>query len=208
MYKGVLALAFAGGVITAASGWLMWPPTAAEPSATALMDAVMWSKEQIGGPFTLIDQDGRPRTDADFRGKLLLVYFGYTYCTDICPTDLQAISNAIDKLGPAGESVQPLFITVDPEHDTPEAIKLYVTLFHPRLVGLTGSAKQIKTVARAYKVYFAKNEQSKKSDPVIDHSGFVFLIGRDGKYLGFFPPGTSADRMIDSLRPQLAITQR
>jgi protein SCO1/2 len=208
VYKGVLALAFAGGVITAASGWLMWPPTAAEPSATALMDAVMWSKEQIGGPFTLIDQDGRPRTDADFRGKLLLVYFGYTYCTDICPTDLQAISNAIDKLGPAGESVQPLFITVDPEHDTPEAIKLYVTLFHPRLVGLTGSAKQIKTVARAYKVYFAKNEQSKKSDPVIDHSGFVFLIGRDGKYLGFFPPGTSADRMIDSLRPQLAITQR
>ena len=208
MHKGVLALAFAGGVIAAASGWLLWPPTAAEPSAAALMDAVMWNKEQIGGPFALIDQDGRPRTDADFRGKLLLVYFGYTYCTDICPTDLQAISTAIDKLGPAGESVQPLFITVDPEHDTPEAIKLYVTLFHPRLVGLTGSAKQIKTVARAYKVYYAKNEQSKKSDPVIDHSGFVFLVGRDGKYLGFFPPGTSADRMIDSLRPQLAITQR
>ena len=208
MYKGVLALAFAGGVITAASGWLMWPPTAAEPSAAALMDAVMWNKEQIGGPFTLIDQDGRPRTDADFRGKLLLVYFGYTYCTDICPTDLQAISTAIDKLGPAGESVQPLFITVDPEHDTPEAIKLYIGLFHPRLVGLTGSAKQIKRVARAYKVYYASNEQSTKSDPVIDHSGFVFLVGRDGKYLGFFPPGTSADRMIDSLRPQLAITQR
>jgi cytochrome oxidase Cu insertion factor (SCO1/SenC/PrrC family) len=208
VYKGVLALAFAGGIITAASGWLMWPPTAAEPSAAALMDAVMWNKEQIGGPFTLIDQDGRPRTDADFRGKLLLVYFGYTYCTDICPTDLQAISTAIDKLGPAGESVQPLFITVDPEHDTPEAIKLYIGLFHPRLVGLTGSAKQIKRIARAYKVYYASNEQSTKSDPVIDHSGFVFLVGRDGKYLGFFPPGTSADRMIDSLRPQLAITQR
>ena len=208
MHKGVLALAFAGGVITAASGWLMWQPTAAEPSAAALMDAVMWNKEQIGGPFTLIDQDGRPRTDADFRGKLLLVYFGYTYCTDICPTDLQAISTTIDKLGPAGESVQPLFITVDPEHDTPEAIKLYVALFHPRLVGLTGSAKQIKSVTRAYKVYYAKNEQSKKSDPVIDHSGFVFLVGRDGKYLGFFPPGTSADRMIDSLQSQLAITQR
>ena len=208
MNKGILALAFAGGVIAAASGWLLWPPTAAEPSAAALMDAVMWNKEQIGGPFTLIDQNGRPRTDADFRGKLLLVYFGYTYCTDICPTDLQAISTAIDKLGPAGESVQPLFITVDPERDTPEAIKLYVALFHPRLIGLTGNAKQIKTVARAYKVYYANNEQSKKSDPVIDHSGFVILVGRDGKYLGFFPPGTSADRMIDSLRPQLAITQR
>ena len=208
MNKGVLALAFTGGVIAAAGGWLLWPPTVAEPSAAALMDAVMWNKEQIGGPFALIDQDGRPRTDADFRGKLLLVYFGYTYCTDICPTDLQAISTAIDKLGPTGEFVQPLFITIDPEHDTPEAIKLYVTLFHPRLIGLTGSAKQIKTVASAYKVYYAKNEQSKKSDPVIDHSGFVFLVGRDGKYLGFFPPGTSADRMIDSLRPQLAMTQR
>ena len=208
MNKGVPALAFAGGVIAAASGWLLWPPKAAEPSPAALMDAVMWNKEQIGGPFALIDHDGRPRTDADFRGKLLLVYFGYTYCTDICPTDLQAISAAIDKLGPAGESVQPLFITVDPEHDTPEAIKLYVALFHPRLVGLTGSAKQVKSVTRAYKVYYAKNEQSKKSDPVIDHSGFVFLVGRDGKYLGFFPPGTSADRIIDSLQSQLAITQQ
>ena len=206
MNKGILALAFAGGVIAVASGWMLWSPTAPEPSAAALMDAVMWNKEQIGGPFALIDQDGSPRTDADFRGKVLLVYFGYTYCTDICPTDLQAISTAIDKLGPAGESVQPLFITVDPEHDTPDAIKLYVALFHPRLVGLTGTAKQVKTVARAYKVYYAKNEQSKKSDPVIDHSGFVFLVGRDGKYLGFFPPGTSADRMIDGLRPQLGIT--
>jgi cytochrome oxidase Cu insertion factor (SCO1/SenC/PrrC family) len=206
--KGVLALAFAGGVTAATSGWLLWPPSAAEPSAAALMDAVMWSKEQIGGPFALIDQDGRPRTDTDFRGKLLLVYFGYTYCTDVCPTDLQAISAVIDKLGAAGESVQPLFITVDPEHDTPEAIKLYVTLFHPRLVGLTGSAKQIKVIARAYKVYYAKNEESKKFDSVIDHSGFVFLVGRDGKYIGFFPPGTSADRMFDSLRQQLAVTQQ
>jgi protein SCO1/2 len=204
--KGILAFAFAGGVI-AASGWLLWPPMAAEPSAAALMDAVMWNKGEIGGPFTLIDQDGRRRTDADFRGKLLLIYFGYTYCTDICPTDLQTISTAIDRLGPAGESVQPLFITVDPEHDTPEAIKLYVGLFHPRLVGLTGSAKQIKTIARAYKVYYAKNE-SKKSDSVIDHSGFIFLVGRDGKYLGFFPPGTSPERIIDSLRQQIVITQR
>ena len=206
MNKGALALAFAGGVL-AASGWLLWPPKTVEPSAAALMDAVMWNKGQVGGSFALIDQDGRPRTDADFRGKLLLIYFGYTYCTDICPTDLQAIVTAIDKLGPAGESVQPLFITVDPEHDTSEAIKLYVGLFHPRLIGLTGSANQIKKIAQAYKVYYAKNEQSKKSEPVIDHSGFVFLVGRDGKYLGFFPPGTSADRMINGLRPQLAVAQ-
>lgn len=208
MNKSVLALAFAGGVIAAAGGWLLWLPSAVEPSAAALMDAVMWNKEQIGGPFVLTDQDGRLRTDADFRGKLLLVYFGYTYCTDVCPIDLQAISATIDKLGPAGESMQPLFITVDPEHDTPQALKLYVGLFHPRLVGLTGSVKQIKAVAHAYRVYYAKNEQWQKSDPLIDHSGFIFVVGRDGKYIGFFPPGTSADRMIEELQPQLAMTLR
>ncbi len=120
MNKGLLALAFAGGAVVAAGAWSLWPQRAQEPSSAALMDAVMWNKGPIGGPFSLIDHDGRPRTDADFRGKLLLVYFGYTYCTDICPTDLQSISSAIDRLGPAGDAVQPLFITVDPEHDTPE----------------------------------------------------------------------------------------
>lgn len=209
MNRGLLALAFAfaGGVVVAAGGWSLWP-NAKEPSAAALMDAVMWNKGPIGAPFALTDQDGRPRSDVDFRGKLLLVYFGYTYCTDICPTDLQAISSAIDKLGPAGDAVQPLFITVDPEHDTPATIKLYVALFHPRLIGLTGGASEIKKVALAYKVYYAKAEREKKSDRLIDHSGLTFLVGRDGKYLGFFPPGTPADRMIDGIRPYLAIAQR
>ena len=208
MNKGLLALAFAGGAVVAAGGWSMWPQRPQEPSAAALMDAVMWNKGPIGGPFALIDHDGRPRTDADFRGKLLLIYFGYTYCSDICPTDLQSISSAIDRLGPAGDAVQPLFITVDPEHDTPETIKLYVALFHPRLIGLTGSASEIKTVARAYKVYYAKAERTKKSDRLIDHSGFIFLVGRAGEYLGFFPPGTPADRLIDGIRPHLAIAHR
>jgi len=206
--KGLLALAFAGGAVVAAAGWSLWPPGADAPSAAELMDAVMWNKGPIGGPFALTDQDGRPRSDVDFRGKLLLVYFGYTYCSDVCPTDLQAIASATDKLGPASDGVQPLFITVDPEHDTPEAIKLYVALFHPRLIGLTGSASEIKKVARAYKVYYAKTEPAKKSDRLIDHSGFIFLVGRDGNYLGFFPPGTPADRLIDGIRPHLTIAQR
>lgn len=208
MNKGLLALAFAGGAVVAAGGWSLWPPSAKEPTAAALMDAVMWNKGPVGGPFALTDQDGRPRSDADFRGKLLLVYFGYTYCSDVCPTDLQAIASAIDKLGPAGDAVQPVFITVDPEHDTSEQLKLYVALFHPRLIGLTGSVNEIKKVAHAYKVYYAKAEPEKKSDRLIDHSGFIFLVGRDGKYLGFFPPGTPADRLIDAIRPYLAIAQR
>ncbi|HSP51086.1 MAG TPA: SCO family protein [Pseudolabrys sp.] len=207
MNKGLLALVFAGGAVVAAGGWSLWPQRAEEPSAAALMDAVMWNKGPIGGPFALTDQDGRPRSDVDFRGKLLLVYFGYTYCSDICPTDLQAMSSAIDKLGPAGDAVQPLFIAVDPEHDTPDTIKLYVALFHPRLIGLTGSAREIKKVALAYKVYYAKAEREKKYDRLIDHSGFIFLVGRDGKYLGIFPPGTPADRIIDGIRPYLAVAQ-
>src|SRR5216683_738971 len=131
--KGLLLVgAFAGGIAVAAAGWALWPQAPKERSATELMEALMWSREPVGGPFALIDHIGKPRTDADFRGKLLLVYFGFTYCPDICPADLQNIGLALDKLGPAGEAVQPLFITVDPERDTPAHIADYVTMFHSR----------------------------------------------------------------------------
>ena len=207
--KLLLGSAFAGGVLAAAAGWLLWPQAVEERSAAELMDAVMWGKEPIGGPFALTDHTGRLRTDADFRGKLLLIYFGFTYCSDVCPTDLQAIATALDRLGPIAEALQPLFITVDPEKDTPEQLKAHVALFHPRLIGLTGDPKQIRSVARAYKVYFAKTEPAKRTDANIDHSGFIFLVDAGGKYLGFFPPGTSADLIVKVIRPQLAaLTQR
>jgi protein SCO1/2 len=208
MSKTLLALAFTGGIAVATAGWSLWPAASDERSPAALMDAVMWNKEPIGGPFALIDHTGKQRTNVDFRGQLLLIYFGFTYCSDVCPVDLQSISTAIDKLGPAGDAVQPLFITVDPEKDTPEQLKGYVALFHPRLIGLTGSTKQIKQVARAYKVYYAKSEPAKKTGYNIDHTGFIFLLDRDGKYLGFFPPGTSADRMLDIIRPHLTAISR
>jgi cytochrome oxidase Cu insertion factor (SCO1/SenC/PrrC family) len=204
--KRVLVGAFAGGLAVAAAGALAWWQASQEPperSAAELMDVVMWGKEPIGGPFALIDHNGKPRTDADFRGKLLLIYFGFTYCSDACPIDLQSVATALDRLGPLGEAVQPLFITVDPEKDTPEQLKSYVVLFHPRLIGLTGSSRQIQKVARAYKVYAAKTEPSKQADPNIDHSSFVFLVDAGGKYIGFFPPGTSADLMVDVIRNQL-----
>src|SRR6516225_9280966 len=107
--------------------------------AARLMDDLMWGRGHVGGPFELIDQTGRPRTDADFRGKLLIVYFGYTYCPDVCPTDLMQIGLAMDKLGAAGAQVQPLFISVDPERDTPSVFADYVSMFNPRIVGLTGT---------------------------------------------------------------------
>jgi cytochrome oxidase Cu insertion factor (SCO1/SenC/PrrC family) len=178
--------------------------TPPQRSAAELMDAVMWNREPIGGSFALTDQNGGRRTDADFRGKLMLVYFGFTYCPDICPTDLQQMGLAVDRLGPAGEMVQPIFITVDPERDTAEHLKDYMPLFHPRFVGLTGDAAAIEAAARAYRVYYKKVEREDKSDYTVDHSAFVYLMGRDGEYLGFFPPGTSAERLAAALRPSLA----
>jgi cytochrome oxidase Cu insertion factor (SCO1/SenC/PrrC family) len=202
----LLLSAFVGGILAGAAGWLLWPaPQERERTAAELMDIVMWGREPIGGPFSLIDHDGRRRSDADFRGKLLLVYFGFTACSDACPTDLQAMAGAVDQLGPAGEAVQPLFITVTPELDTPEQLKSYVALFHPRMIGLTGNRRELQEVTRAYKVYFAKTVPGIKADLNVDHSSVVYLVGTDGKYIGFFPPGTSADRMVAVLRSQLPL---
>jgi cytochrome oxidase Cu insertion factor (SCO1/SenC/PrrC family) len=177
---------------------------APERSAAELMDAVMWNREPIGGPFALTDQNGARRTDANFRGKMMLVYFGFTYCPDVCPTDLQQMGLAVDQLGPAGEMVQPIFITVDPERDTPEHLKDYMPLFHPRFVGLTGDSAAIREAASAYRVYYKKVEWGDRSNYTVDHSSFIYLMDRDGKYLGFFPPGTPAERIADVMRPRLA----
>ena len=202
--KGLLlAGAFAGGIAVAA-GWVLWPQAPTERSATELMEALMWGREPVGGPFALIDHNGQPRTDADYRGKLLLIYFGFTFCSDVCPTELQAMASTIDQLGPAGDAIQPLFITVDPEKDTPEQLKGYVTLFHPRLIGLTGDPRVIKKVALAYKAYYAKSDPTRNAGTEVDHSSFIFLVGPDGKYLGFAPPGTSPGRLAEIISHALA----
>ncbi|MEA2880528.1 MAG: hypothetical protein QOF14_5724 [Hyphomicrobiales bacterium] len=168
-----------------AASALAQPP---ERSTAELMDAVMWNREPIGGPFALTDQNGLRRTDADFRGKLMLVYFGFTYCPDICPTDLQAIGLALDQLGAAGDAVQPVFITVDPERDTPHVLADYVPMFHPRLIGLSGDAAAIRKAARVYRVYYARVPTRDGSDYTVDHSAFIYLMDREGQYLGFFRP--------------------
>lgn len=164
MSRWPIALSFVGGLAVAGGGWALWPSEPPQRSSTELMNVLMWNREPVGGPFTLIDHDGRPRTDADFRGKLMLIYFGFTFCSNTCPTDLQAIAGSLDQLGAAGDAVQPLFITVDPEKDTPAQLKGYVRLFHPRMIGLTGSPKQIRKVANDYKVYYAKAEPLKRAD--------------------------------------------
>lgn len=172
-------------------------------SAAELMDVLMWNREPVGGPFALIDQAGRPRTEADFRGRLLLVTFGYTACPDICPTDLMEIGRALTLLGADGDAVQPLFITLDPEHDTAALLAEYLPNFHPRLVGLTGSEAAVRRAADAYKVFYETSPRP-GGGRAVEHSAFTYLMDRSGAYLGFFPPGTSAERMLTILRPHLA----
>jgi protein SCO1/2 len=196
-------LGLPAGLLLAGAGRSLQAQSPEDRSAARLMDDLMWNRGPIGGPFALIDHTGKLRTDEDFRGKLLLIYFGYTYCPDVCPTDLQQIGLAIDGLGAGAEAVQPLFITLDPERDTAEHLADYVPLFHPRLIGLTGSAEQIRRVALAYKVYYAKYPPD-SPDYVIDHSSFVYLVDEAGKYIGFFPPGTTANRMIEIITPNLS----
>jgi cytochrome oxidase Cu insertion factor (SCO1/SenC/PrrC family) len=200
-------LGFAVGLLLAGSGWSLRAQSPEETSAARLMDDLMWNRGPIGGPFALIDHTGKLRTDEDFRGKLLLIYFGYSYCPDVCPTDLQQIGLAVDGLGAGADAVQPLFITLDPERDTAVHLADYVPPFHPRLIGLTGGAEQIRRVALAYKVYYAKYPPD-SPEYVIDHSSFIYLVDKAGTYIGFFPPGTTADRMIEIITLNLSDTPK
>jgi protein SCO1/2 len=161
-------------------------------------------KGLIGGPFTLVDQTGRTVTDQDFRGRYMLVFFGFTHCPDVCPTELQVMSASLDELGPKAEQVVPIFITLDPERDTPAAMGAYVKNFGSRFVGLTGSPEAIVGAADAYRVAYAKvQEDISKPDYSIDHPGLVYLMGKDGEYITQFTYGTPAAKMTETLRRYL-----
>ena len=162
----------------------------------------------IGGPFALTDQFGKPRTDVEFRGQYMLVFFGFTNCPDICPIELQTISDALDRLdAKQSAKVTPIFISVDPARDTPDVLRAYVANFNPRLVALTGSAEAIGTVAQSYRVFYAKaTGANAPSDPaayILDHSAVVYLMGPKGEYIAHFGPGTTAQAMAEDLRSRL-----
>lgn len=155
----------------------------------------------IGGPFSLVDHTGKRVSDADFRGKLLLVFFGFTFCPDICPTELQTITLALDELGPEAARVQPIFITVDPDRDDPPALADYLSNFHPSFVGLTGTPAEIAAVARAYRVYFAKARvPNTESEYTVDHSGFVYLMDGEGRYRAHFAAGAPPEKIVAGIR--------
>jgi cytochrome oxidase Cu insertion factor (SCO1/SenC/PrrC family) len=176
---------------------------ASVPEALNLIEGLVSGRAPVGGPFELTDQTGHQRTDADFRGKLVVLYFGYTYCPDVCPAELQSISLALDSLGAAAEAVQPLFITVDPERDNPARLADFVSSFHPRLIGLTGSLAEVRKTAIAYRTFFVKNSAATPGDYSVDHTGFIYLVGKDGRYLGFLPPGLMPDAIADAIRTRL-----
>lgn len=159
----------------------------------------------VGGPFALVGTDGVAVTDATYRGRWMLIYFGYTFCPDVCPTELQVVSTALDQLGADAAKLVPLFITIDPERDTPATLAEYVKLFDERLVGLTGSPEQIAAAARAYRVYFGKAGSKTGTDYLMDHSSFLYLVDPDGKFRALFKSGTSATELVSALRSRLAV---
>jgi protein SCO1/2 len=189
----------------AAAGFFSAAAAARGDEAARLMNELMSGKAQVGGGFTLTDHNGRKRGLGEFRGNLVLLYFGYTTCPDVCPTDLAHIGRAVRSLGEDSLQVQPIFITLDPARDTEPLLRKYVTSFHPRFLALRGTDAETRRVARSFKVFHEKDARTAKSrDYLIDHTAYTFLLDRDGRYVAFFPPGTPSERMAAMVREQLA----
>jgi len=158
-------------------------------------------KALIGGPFALIGTDGKRVTDRDFRGKLMLVFFGYTHCPDVCPTELQNMAEVLDALGTDANRVVPVFISVDAKRDTPKVLSDYLRSFSPRITGLTGSPDEVASAAKAYRVYF-REVNGIPGDYSVDHSAFVYLMDGEGNYLSHFMFNTPAATMANVIRKQ------
>ena len=200
MRARLIAFIVAGFLIGALAGaaiLLVTTPQGGQPvqsSGTAL----------VGGPFSLVGTDGKPVTDRDFRGRYMLIFFGFTHCPDICPAELQVIAQALEQLGDKAKNVVPIFITLDPERDTPEAMGSYVKSFGPNFVGLTGSPEAIAAAAKAYRVSYAKVEDKESAaDYGVDHSALVYLMDPEGRYVTHFSFGLSADQMAEKLEKSL-----
>jgi cytochrome oxidase Cu insertion factor (SCO1/SenC/PrrC family) len=197
--------------VVASAAWLATDsPAPADRRADAgrLMGELMSGKVPVGGAFVLSDPAGRRVALADFRGKLVLLYFGYTTCPDVCPTDLAIIGQTLRDLGTAGNQVQPVYITLDPQRDTPAVLREYAAAFHPRFVALTGTESAIRRVAADYKVFFEKVPLPGTKTYVIDHTAYTFLLDREGRFVSLFPRGTPPGRMAVMLREQLEAAPR
>ena len=175
-------------LVVAAFVWMNMPATDDTPTAAES------SRALIGGPFELVNHKNEPVTDDDFLGKYMLVYFGYTYCPDVCPMDLQIMSDALGYLDQEKiDQLNSVFVSVDPDRDTPEVMAEYVSFFHEDMIGLTGTQDQINEVKKAYRVYAAKADDS--SDYLVDHTAYTYLMDKEGKLLQHFNHGEDPEKM-------------
>jgi protein SCO1 len=156
----------------------------------------------IGGPFSLTSADGKRITDRSFPGQWLLIYFGYTFCPDACPTALSAMSAALAEIGPDARKIQPIFVTVDPQRDTPQILAQYVKNFDPRLIALLGSPAEIAAVAKEYRVYYAVQPLG-NNEYAIDHSSFIYVIDPKGQVVELLTGDVPGHRIADELRRSL-----
>jgi protein SCO1/2 len=163
------------------------------------------SAPPVGGPFNLINGDGKLVSNEDFAGQNMLIFFGFTHCPDVCPQTLSTLTRALELIGDDIDKVQPVFVTVDPLRDTPDVVKAYVADFHPKLIGLTGTSRQVSAAMRAYRIYAAKmgDELHIKSDYQVDHTSITYLMGPDGAFKTFFSLGDSPDSIATKLRLNL-----
>jgi protein SCO1/2 len=172
------------------------PATVATPNVSVI---------DIGGPFSFVDATGAPVTEETFHGRFVVLFFGYTACPDVCPTTLQVLAEALELLGPAASDLQPLFVSLDPEHDGPAELAAYTDAFDPRILGVTATPAELRRVTQAYHVYFARYEaEDDPDDYIIDHSAYLYLLGPDGRLRSYFPhqitPADLAERLATAMQ--------
>ena len=162
------------------------------------------SQSFLGGEFEMVNHLGETVTQETFKGRHMLVYFGYTFCPDVCPTELQSVTVALNDMGKTADEITPVFVTIDPERDDVAAVREYIGFFHPRLVGLTGTPAQVQTITDAFGVFYARaRDTGETSDYLMDHSSLIFLMDEDGQYITHIRTGTSPEVMARLLTDAL-----
>ena len=160
-----------------------------------------WGQADIGGPFSLQDHQGQTRTHKDFLGKKSIFYFGYAYCPDICPMGLHRLTDALNRMGKKAQAFQPVFVTVDPQRDTPKELKAFLQQFHASFIGLTGSSQDIESIKKAFKVYAVKQGgHGVGENYIMDHSSIFYVMDESGVFLGHFTHATSSEEMEQLLK--------
>lgn len=192
------------GALVAAGTLLMMQPLPQASKSAVLGKTITTGKADIGGPFTLVSTNGEIVHDQSYRGKWLLIFFGYTFCPDVCPTSLNNVSIALESLGSVASDIQPLFITVDPQRDTREVLAAYLKSFDSRILGLTGSQAEIDRVTKGFRIY-AESQRSEGNDNyLVSHSAYVYLMDSQGVFVNVIQGTTSGEEMAGWVRKEMA----